>query len=101
MLYPQDPCVPSTTQYHSYFSDIISKLISNDSSISENTLVHFLVILNQQGYENLICKTFEDEGYFLYTSSHRYCAEIVFEYRLLKENIMNIYSLLPDSLIID
>lgn len=76
------------------------KKLNNDFEKSpvqpyNTSMAHLYIIYNQSGFEHYVSSFYRDnfDG-VLYTSSHEYCSEIVFEYRKLKVILKNTFLIL-------
>lgn len=100
VLYPHEKTIPSNAIAYSFFWEQIQKEAEEfNLDYSDDLLVHVYIIFFNRGYEELTCMIFEQIfSDILYTTYHRYAAEIAIHYGDLEEFLKYVCELIPADL---
>lgn len=75
---------------------LIKDALGEEIDKSKNKMTHLFIIFNQSGFERYVSQFYKDicKGHILYTSSHEFCSEIVFNCRYTKGILSETYKIL-------
>lgn len=80
-----------------FIDNNVQKIQSMFDDVEPETLVHMYIILDSKRYigiEDYICSFYKERlQHILFTSTHNYCSEIVFEYQYLEEVVTNTWKI--------
>ncbi len=71
------------------------EFLKNSIQPNSTTMAHLYIIFNLSGFEHYVSSFYKENfSQVLYTSTHEYCSEIVFEYKHLKYMLEQTYLIL-------